>query len=59
MPVLCIKFSTSIDLPERVQEMNFKYKIIENFKCTDGEKKIKYLDKLVKIINANSKRSST
>jgi len=38
--------------------MNIKYKIIESFKSAEKERKIKYLNKLVKIINVELKRSS-
>jgi hypothetical protein len=38
--------------------MNIKFIIIENFKSNEKDKKINYLNKLVKIISSDLKRSS-
>lgn len=38
--------------------MNIKYKITESYKSAERDRKINYLNKLVKIISANRKRSS-
>ncbi len=38
--------------------MNIKYKIIDSFKSTEKDRKISYLNKLVKIISVDIKRSS-